>query len=368
MTYITRRTTKPVAVGKVTIGGDAPIVIQSMTITDTRDAGATADQINQLAEAGCQVVRVAVPDMKAAKALGDIRRRIRVPLISDIHFDYRLALEALEQGVDKLRLNPGNIRKPEQVREVCRKALERKVPIRIGVNAGSLAPELLEKYGWPTPEALVESALWEIGLLESEGFDQIIISIKSHEVPATIRAYQLLAEKTDYPFHVGITEAGPLWPGTIRSAIGIGTLLALGIGDTIRVSLTAEPVEEVKVAKEMLKVLEIREEDPTIISCPTCGRLEVDLFSLVKQVEERVAHLKEPIKIAVMGCVVNGPGESRGADVGVAAGKGAAVIFRKGELKRRVTEAEILDALNEEIDEILAERKTTAAAAAAAAL
>lgn len=351
-----RRKSKAVKVGNIVIGGASDIIVQSMTNTDTRDVSSTVEQIYRLQDAGCQLVRVAVPDMKAAKILGRIKERISIPLAADIHFAHTLALEALEQGVDKLRLNPGNIRDKRHIKEVAKTALKNGVPIRIGVNSGSLSPELLMKYGFPSAEAMVESALWEVELLENVDFDKIIISIKSFDVPETLKAYRLLAKKTKYPFHVGITEAGPAFSGSIRSAVGIGALLAEGLGDTVRVSLTADPVEEVKVAYEILKSLKLKDSGAVLVSCPTCGRTEIDLLPIVEKVEENIAGIKAPIKVAVMGCVVNGPGEARCADVGIAGGKGQAILFRKGKLIRKIKESEIITELLKEIDIILKEK------------
>lgn len=336
--------------GGVEIGGGAPVRVQSMTNTDTRDWAATVEQIGRLTEAGCEVVRVAVPDREAARALGRIKQGIKIPLVADIHFDHRLALEALDQGVDGLRINPGNIGGQAEVEKVARAALDRGVPIRVGVNAGSLPKDLLAKYGRPCPEAMVESAEREIAQLEACGFDLIKVSLKSSDVLATVAAYRLMAQRTDYSLHLGVTEAGTLIAGAVKSALGVGLLLAEGIGDTIRVSLTRDPVEEVRVAYEILRALDLRHRGVEIISCPTCGRCEIDLFSLVEEVEARLAGVTEPIKVAVMGCVVNGPGEARSARVGVAGGRGQGILFRNGELVRKVPEAELADVL---IDEVL---------------
>ncbi|HEY3297863.1 MAG TPA: flavodoxin-dependent (E)-4-hydroxy-3-methylbut-2-enyl-diphosphate synthase, partial [Armatimonadota bacterium] len=317
---VLRRLTKQVRVGSVLIGGNAPISVQSMTNTPTRDVESTVAQIHRLESAGCDLVRVAVPDAEAACMLGLIKERINIPLAADIHFDYQLALTAIEQGVDKLRLNPGNIKNSDKIKLIADRAKERGIPIRIGVNAGSMDRK---RYGEPSPESLVQSAYDEIELLESRGFTDIIISLKSFDVPTTIDAYRLASQKVDYPLHLGITEAGLLRQGTIRSAVGIGTLLAEGIGDTFRVSLTAQPEEEIGVAIEILKSLNLREDGYTIISCPTCARCGVDLERIVREVESRLQQMKDlpPMKIAVMGCVVNGPGEARDADVGVAGAK-----------------------------------------------
>ncbi len=346
-----RRATRPVKVGSLTIGGSAPIVVQSMTKTDTRDVGATLTQIEQMVEVGCELVRLAVPDGEAAKALGEIQRRIpNVPLVADIHFQPRLALMALDAGVAKLRLNPGNIGSRKQLREVVLKAQSCGVPIRIGVNAGSLERRLLEKYGYPTAEVMVESALEHIRLLEELGFRDIVVSLKSSHVPLTVDAYRLLAPQVDYPFHLGITEAGTAFAGTIKSAIGLGMLLAEGIGDTIRVSLAADPVEEVRVAYEILKALQIRARGLIVIACPTCGRLEVDLFRIASEIEKHTVHIKEPLHLAVMGCAVNGPGEARMAHLGVACGRGNGVIYRDGQAIKRVPEDQIVPVLVQEIE------------------
>jgi (E)-4-hydroxy-3-methylbut-2-enyl-diphosphate synthase len=342
------RTSKRITVGGLPIGGGAPIAVQSMTNTDTRDVAATVAQIGRLTEAGCELVRVAVPDREAAERIGAIKRAIAIPLVVDIHFDYRLALECVKQGADGLRLNPGNIGDRWKVEEVTRAAADRGVPIRIGVNAGSVDRELLMKYGGPTVEAMVESAMTHIGVLEDLAFTDIKVSVKASSVRLTVEAYRALAAKVDYPFHVGVSEAGTRWAGTIKSAVGIGTLLYDGIGDTIRVSLTDDPVEEVRVAYEILKVLGLREAGPEFISCPTCSRCEIDLIGIATDVEAALADMKTPLKIAVMGCVVNGPGEAREADLGLAGGKGVGLIFRKGEIVRKVTEAEMKDALIEE--------------------
>lgn len=352
---ITRKKTRSIRVGSIVIGGNAPVSIQSMTNTPTADIAATTAQITALAQAGCDIVRVAVPDMTAATALGEIKKAAMLPLVADIHFDHRLAIEALRQGIDGLRINPGNIGDRQKVETVVNMAMERRVPIRIGVNAGSLEKSLLEKYGRPTPEAMVESALGHINILEQLGFHDIKISLKSHDVLTTIRAYQLMSESVDYPLHVGITEAGTVRSGTIKSAVGIGALLVQGIGDTIRVSLTGDPVEEVKVARQILKSLELRRSGATLVSCPTCGRCEIDLASLAEAVEERISNIDKPIKVAVMGCVVNGPGEAREADIGLAGGKGAGLIFRKGKIIKKVAEAELLNCFCEELAILLEE-------------
>lgn len=353
------RLTRQLEVGKVKVGGGAPIAVQSMTNTKTSDPVATLEQINRLVEAGCDIVRCAVPDMAAADGLKTIVKESPIPVIADIHFDYKLALAAIEAGVDGLRLNPGNIGGNYRVAAVVEAAKKRNIPIRIGVNAGSLPKDLLEKYGHPTPEALVEAAWRHIRILEEMDYKNIKISLKAHDVPLTLAAYRLMASQCDYPLHVGITEAGTVNSGIIKSAVGIGTLLAEGIGDTIRVSLTGDPVREVKVGFEILKSLGLREYGPTLISCPTCGRTQINLEKLALEVERRLAEITEPITVAVMGCVVNGPGEAREADVGIAGGINEGLIFRKGEVLKKVAEADIIDELFAEIDKILLERKVS---------
>lgn len=353
---IERRKTRQIQVGSLKIGGDAPVSVQSMTKTDTRDVEATVDQIWALEAAGCELVRVAVPDEEAAAILKEIRSQIRIPLIADIHFNYRLALRALEQGVDALRLNPGNIGGRWKVEEVVQAARDRRVPIRIGVNAGSLEKELMSKYGQPTPEAMVESALKHIQILEDLDYPEIKVSLKASHPPMMIAAYRLLADKVDYPFHLGVTEAGTSFPGTVKSAVGMGALLAEGIGDTIRVSLTEDCVEEIKVGFEILKALELRQRGLNIIACPSCGRVEIDLMGLTKEVERRLAALglKKAMTVAVMGCAVNGPGEARGADIGIAGGNGVGILIKKGQIIRKVKEAELADALVEELQKMAA--------------
>ena len=350
-----RKKTRRIHIGAVPIGGGAPIAVQSMTNTKTADAAATVAQIKALAAAGCDIVRLAVPDMAAAKTLGEIVRAVDVPLVADIHFDYRLALEAIRQGIAALRLNPGNIGGADNVRAVTAAAKKAHIPIRIGVNAGSLDKKLLAKYGRPTAEALVESALGHVRLLEAEDFYDIKISLKAHDVPLTIAAYRKMSAAADYPLHLGITEAGTPQSGMIKSAVGIGALLAEGIGDTIRVSLTGDPLVEVKVANEILKSLGLREYGPTLIACPTCGRTSIDLAQIAADVEARLAGVSRPIQVAVMGCVVNGPGEAREADVGIAGGRGEGLVFRKGEVLRRVPEDQLVAELFKEIDAILRE-------------
>jgi (E)-4-hydroxy-3-methylbut-2-enyl-diphosphate synthase len=342
-----RRISKKIHIGNVAIGGGAPIVVQSMTKTDTRDVKATVRQIKQLEAADCEIVRLAVSDAQAARALVDIKKKVRVPLIADIHFDYRLALMALEAGVDGLRLNPGNIGEPDKVKKIALAAKKRGVPIRIGLNAGSLPPAKNPKLS--IADRMVAAALAQIKLLESLDFDLIKVSLKAFDVPTTIAAYQSIAAKMSYPLHIGITESGPPRTGVIRSAVGIGTLLWLGIGDTIRVSLTASPQEEVFAAYEILKSLDLRQHGPVLVSCPTCGRAEADVVKLAQEVEKRLLKINKPIKVAVMGCVVNGPGEAKDADVGIACGKGKGVIFKKGEKVATVAEKDFLAALMKEV-------------------
>ena len=348
-----RKNTRKIKIGKVEIGGGAPISVQSMTNTKTTDTEATVKQINELVEAGCDIVRLAVPDVDAAKNLGNIIKSVEVPLIADIHFDYKLAIEAINQGIAGLRLNPGNIGGEAHVKSVVAEAKAHNIPIRIGVNAGSLSRKLLKKYGGVTAEALVESALEHVKILEAENFFDIKISLKAHDVPLTLAAYRLMSEKVDYPLHLGITEAGTVNTGVIKSAVGIGALLAEGIGDTIRVSLTGDPVVEVRVANEILKSLGLRDYGATLIACPTCGRTRIDLPKIAAKVEEKLSSVKKNITVAVMGCVVNGPGEAREADVGIAGADGEGIIFRKGEIVRKVPESELVDELFKEIDLIL---------------
>ena len=331
------------------MGGGAPIAVQSMTNTDTRDVEATVRQIEQLQEAGCEIVRLAVPDEKAAAAFKEIKDRVRTPLIADIHFDHRLALAALKAGADGLRINPGNIGGRRAIERVIRASTQRNVPIRIGVNAGSLQKEILKKHGHPTPQAMVESALEHIRLFESLGFDQIKISLKSSNVLSTVKAYELLSRQVDYPLHLGVTEAGTLVSGAVKNALGIGMLLSKGIGDTLRVSLSADPVEEVRVGYEILRALNLRHRGPEIISCPTCGRCEIDLFKLVQEVEAALMGVTASPKVAIMGCVVNGPGEAREADVGIAGGRHQGVLFRKGKRLRKVPEKDMARVLVEEV-------------------
>lgn len=347
-----QKKTKAVFVGGVPVGGGNAVSVQSMTNTDTRDAAATVAQIHALEAAGCDIVRVAVPDETAARAIAQIKPEIHIPLVADIHFDYRLALLCMENGVDKVRINPGNIGDPAKVRAVCDMAKEKHIPIRIGVNGGSLEKHLLQKYGAPTAQALVESALAHAALLEECGFYDIVLSLKASDVPTMIEAYRLAHEACDYPLHLGVTEAGTYESGIVKSAVGIGTLLSSGIGDTIRVSLTDDPVREVSAGIEILKALGLRKSGVTFVSCPTCGRCQIDLIGIANEVYERVKHLDKDIKIAVMGCAVNGPGEARDADIGIAGGDGIGLLFKKGEVVRRVPQEEIVDTLMQEIEQL----------------
>ena len=344
---MTRRISTPLKLGKVTIGGDAPIVVQSMTKTDTRDIPATINQIKELEDCGCEIVRVAIPDKEAAESIAAIKKSVSLPLIADVHFDYRLALAALHSGVDGLRLNPGNIGDKEQIARVVAAAKEREVPIRIGVNAGSLPANF--QADAPPAERMVNMALEQIRLMESLDFSLIKVSLKAFDVPTTIQAYQMIADKISYPLHLGVTEAGLPRTGAIRSAIGIGILLHQGIGDTIRVSLSAHPCEEVFVAYEILKSLGLRQRGPTLVSCPSCGRAEVDIIALAEAVSKELDKMSKPIKVAVMGCVVNGPGEAKDADVGIACGKGKGAIFKKGRIVRTASEKDFLEALVAEV-------------------
>ena len=344
--------TRQILVGGVPVGGGTPVTIQSMTNTRTDDVGATVDQILRLEEAGCQIIRVAVPDMEAAKAVGAIKARIHIPLVVDIHFDYRLALACVEEGCDAVRINPGNIGGEDRVKAVAEACKAKSLPIRIGVNGGSLEKPLLAKYGGVTPEALVESAFGHIALLEQYDFHDICVSLKSSSVVTTMAAYRLMSEKSNYPLHLGVTETGTTRMGTIKSAIGIGGLLALGIGDTLRVSLSADPVEEVYAAKDILKALGMAANEPNLVSCPTCGRTRIDLIGLAHQVEERLKSVHKPITVAVMGCVVNGPGEASAADVGIAGGQGEGLLFRKGEIVKKVPQDQLVDELFALIDQL----------------
>ena len=345
-----RRKTREINIGGVKIGGDNPIAIQSMCNTDTRDVKATVDQIKRLEKAGCEIIRVAVPDMEAAECIRDIKKRIDIPLVADIHFDYRLALRCMENGIDKIRINPGNIGSADRVKQVADMAKRNGIPIRIGVNSGSLEKNLVEKYGGVTPQGLVESALGHIKLLEENDFYDIAVSIKASNVPFSVEVYELLSDTVDYPLHVGITEAGTVWGGTVKSAVGIGAILSRGIGDTIRVSLTGDPVEEIYAAKEILKSLELRKFGVEFISCPTCGRTSIDLIKIANEVEERVRNIDKNIKVAVMGCAVNGPGEAREADIGIAGGHGEGLIFKKGQILRKVPEDRLVEELLKEIE------------------
>lgn len=347
-----KRTTRQIHVGSVAVGGGAPCAVQSMCSTDTRDISATMAQITALAEVGCEIVRCAVPDSDAAGALAAIKAQSPIPVIADIHFDYKLALQVLDGGIDGLRLNPGNIGDHWKVAEVVKAAAERRVPIRIGVNAGSLEKHLLEKYGHPTAEAMVESARGHIRILEDLGYQEIKVSLKASDVSKTVAAYRLLAQQVDYPLHIGITEAGTTFSGTIKSSVGLGILLHDGIGDTLRVSLTGDPVDEVRVGYEILKALGLRQRGVNFVSCPTCGRCQINLIRIAEEVERRLQSVDKQITVAVMGCAVNGPGEAREADVGVAGGKGEGLIFRKGEIVRKVREQELVDALLEEISRL----------------
>ena len=351
-----KKTTRQIRIGDVKIGGGAPCSVQSMCTTDTRDVAASLTQIRALAAAGCELVRCAVLDMDAAVALGRIKAESPLPVIADIHFDYKLALKVLEGGIDGLRLNPGNIGEVWKVAEVVKAAKERLVPIRIGVNAGSLEKELLVKYGHPTAEAMVESALGHVQILEDLQYDQIKISLKASDVMKTVSAYRLLSQKVDYPLHIGITEAGTIFSGTIKSSVGLGILLADGIGDTMRVSLTGDPVDEIRVGFEILKSLGLRQHGINFVSCPTCGRCQIDLIGVANEVEERLKSVDVPLTVAVMGCVVNGPGEAREADVGIAGGRGEGLLFRHGEVVRKVKETEMADALGALVEEMAKEQ------------
>ena len=346
-----RENTRQIKVGSVAVGGGARVSVQSMCNTKTWDVDATVSQILAFEEAGCDIVRVAIPDMRAAQAISAIKERIHIPLVGDIHFDYRLALEAAARGIDKIRINPGNIGGEENVKAVAEACRKRNIPIRIGVNAGSLEPRLLEKYGHPCPEALVESAQGHIALLNKYDFDDICLSLKSSSVPLTIASYRAAAEAFPYPLHLGVTEAGTFFNGTIQSAVGIGTMLSEGIGDTIRVSLTADPIEEVRVGLAILKAAGVRSGGVKFVSCPTCGRTEIDLISLAQRVEQAVGHIKRDITVAVMGCVVNGPGEAREADYGIAGGKDKGILFEKGQVVGTYAYDELFDALLNRIEE-----------------
>ncbi len=349
---IKRKPTKQLTLGSIKIGRGAPIVVQSMTKTDTRDVASTVAQIRELQKAGCEAIRVAVLNSEAADAVKGIKRKIKIPLIADIHFDHRLAMTVMENGVDGLRINPGNIGSTQKIKEVVSSAKDKGIPIRIGVNAGSLEKDLLRKYKHPNARALVESASRHIKILEDLKFKAIKVSLKASDVMRTVDAYRLFAEKFRYPVHIGISEAGPAFPGTVKSAVGLGILMSEGIGDTVRVSLTADPVEEVKVAFEILKSLGIRQIGPELISCPTCGRCQVDIRNIVKKVEAKLAGMKKPIKVAVMGCVVNGPGEAREADIGIAGGKGTGLLFKNGKVVKTLKERELFSTLMREIKKL----------------
>jgi len=358
LSFIRRRKTKKINLGSVPIGGDAPIVVQSMTNTDTRDMKATVTQINALARAGCEVIRVAVPDQEAAQAISAIKKKINIPLVADIHFNYRLAINAMKQGVAGIRINPGNIAR-DKIREIVRVAKERQTVIRIGINSGSLQKDLLSKYGGATSDALVESALQNLALVEDLGFGLIKLSLKSSDVPSMINAYRAISAKTDYPLHLGVTEAGSLVNAAIKSALGIGTLLYEGIGDTIRVSVTGDPASEIPLAYGILRALNIRKVGPEIVSCPTCGRCEIDLLNLTGKIEKALAGKKDYLKIALMGCVVNGPGEAADADIGIAGGRGQGILFKKGKVVKKVNEKDFVKVLLKEINIMRDERKKT---------
>jgi len=357
-TFIKRKKTRPVFLGNVQIGGNAPVAVQSMTCTDTRDIRSTVRQIKQLEDAGCEIVRVAVPDDEAAAALSDIKKQITIPLIADIHFNYRLAIEAIRSGVDGIRINPGNISK-EKMLKIAESAKSRGTVIRIGINAGSLEKDLLKKYGGPTAAAMVESALRSLAFLKKAGCGAIKLSVKSSDVTTMVEAYRELSSKSDYPLHLGVTEAGSIVNAAIKSSIGMGILLNEGIGDTIRVSVTGDPVSEIRVAYGILRAMDIRKVGPDIISCPTCGRCEIDLFKLTREVEAKLTGMKEHLKIALMGCVVNGPGEAAEADIGIAGGRGYGLLFKKGKIIRKIKEQEFMATLLDEIYSMIAERKET---------
>ena len=347
-----RRKTNKLMVGEVGVGGDSPISVQSMTNTDTRDIDATVNQIKRLEEVKCDIVRVAVTDMEAAKAIKEIKKRINIPIIADVQFDYRLAIESVKNGVDGLRINPGNIGSNNRVKEVVKACKERGISIRVGVNSGSISKEMLKKYNGVNEDSIVFSCMENIRILEDMDFRDIKISLKASDVILTIKSYKKMAELVDYPFHIGITEAGPVWNGTVKSAVGIGSLLAMGIGDTIRVSLTGDPVEEVKVGKEILRSLNLIKEGPQIVSCPTCARTQIDLIKLVEEAQRKLEKIDKNIKVAIMGCAVNGPGEAKEADIGIAGGKGCGLIFKKGEIIKKVQEEKLLDELISEIEKL----------------
>lgn len=350
--FITRKITRQISIGNVLIGGAAPVTVQSMTNTYTHDVEATVSQIKRLEEAGCEIIRVAVPDKEAVEAISAIKEQISIPLIADIHFDYRLALAAADAGADALRINPGNIGGSEKVRAVVELAGKNNIAIRIGVNSGSLEKDILAKHGRPSADAMVESALRNIDLIESFGFYNLKISIKASDVRRTVKAYRRLSEKTDIPLHVGVTEAGGLYTGIVKSSLGIGMLLSEGIGDTIRVSLTRDPAEEIRVGFEILKALGIRQRGPEIISCPTCGRCNINLFDIAERVEKALLTSKKTVKVAIMGCVVNGPGEAKEADIGIAGGDGVGILFKKGKVERKIPQDELVDILLEEVEKL----------------
>jgi len=354
---IKRRKTRQIKIGTVPVGGDAPVTVQSMTNTDTRNVEETVAQIKRLEKAGCELIRVAVVDMQAAAAIRPIREQVLIPLIADIHFDHRLAVASMENGAQSIRINPGNIGGPRKLAKVVDAAKAHAVPIRVGVNSGSLEKDILKKHGHPTPAALTESALRNVDLLEKQGFQEIKISIKSSDPLTTVEAYRELASRCDYPLHLGVTEAGGLIAGTVKSSVALGILLYEGIGDTFRISLTRDPVEEIRVGYEILRALNIRHRGPELISCPTCGRCQVNLFNLADEVEHHIQPIETPLKIAVMGCVVNGPGEAKEADIGVAGGKGVGIIFKKGKLYKKVAENELLEVFLKELDAMVEERK-----------
>lgn len=347
-----RKETRPVQVGNLTIGGNDQVIIQSMTTTKTHDVAATVAEIQRLEEAGCQIVRVACPNMAAAEAIPEIKKQITIPLVADIHFDYNLALKAIEGGVDKIRINPGNIGKRERVEAVVKAAKAKGIPIRIGVNAGSLEKGILEKYGYPTADGMVESALYHISILEDLDFHDIIVSMKASHVPLAIEAYEKAAQAFNYPLHLGITESGTLFSGTVKSAAGLGAILWQGIGSTLRISLSADPVEEVKVARELLKSFGLVSNAATLVSCPTCGRIEIDLIKVANEVEAYISNLQVPLKVSVLGCAVNGPGEAREADIGIVGGRGEGLLFRHGEIIRKVPEETMVEELKKEIDKL----------------
>lgn len=355
--FFPRRQSREVKVGDLIIGGNNPVVVQGMTKSPSDQPEQIIAEVMQMEAAGCRLARLSVPDMNAARVFGQVKQAVKIPLIADIHFDYRLALAVLEQGADKIRLNPGNLRNEQEIRTVVRACRKGKVPIRVGVNAGSLEPALLKKYGGVTPEALAQSALKEVALLEQEDFCEIIVSVKSFEVPLTLATYRLLAEKVDYPFHIGITEAGPGWRGVVRSSVGIGLLLAEGLGDTLRVSLTAPSVEEIWAAREILKSLEMAQGGLTLVSCPGCGRKEYDVEAIAREVEKSLAGIKIPLKVAVMGCPVNGPGEARGADIGIAGGLKQGILFKQGKILKKLPVKDALGELLKEVEIIIQERE-----------